>query len=69
MPTYSLIRAAKYLGVAPWELAERSIAWRDWALEAEAAEAKAQEQVHRQARDRGKLEQFRQGGARRRPKR
>jgi len=27
-----LIRAARYLGVAPWDLAERPICWQDWAI-------------------------------------
>jgi len=37
-----LIRAAKYLGVAPWELVKQSVIWRIWADEAEAAELAAQ---------------------------
>lgn len=36
---YPLIRAARYLGVAPWDLAARSSIWRQWAIEAEQAEA------------------------------
>lgn len=39
---YPTIRAARYLGIAPWELAQRSVVWRDWALLAEAAEQAAQ---------------------------
>jgi hypothetical protein len=39
---YLLIRAAKYLGVAPWELAGRPAIWRDWALAAESAESAAE---------------------------
>lgn len=39
---YALIRAARYLSVSPWELAEKPFVWRDWALEAEASEAEAQ---------------------------
>jgi hypothetical protein len=35
---YPLIRAAKYLGVAPWELIEQSVIWQKWAIEAEGAE-------------------------------
>ena len=42
---YPLVRAAKYLGVAPWELAERPSWWQEVALVAEAAEAEAQEVV------------------------
>jgi len=40
---YPLLKAAKYLGVAPWELAEQSIWWRDIALKAMSAEARFQE--------------------------
>jgi len=38
---YPLIRAAHYLGVAPWELMMQPIAWQEWALMAESAEAPA----------------------------
>lgn len=40
------MRAAKVMGVAPWELAARPdrAYWRDWALAMEAAEADAQRQ-------------------------
>jgi len=44
---YPLIRAARYLGVAPWELATQPIAWQDWALMAENAEAPAPKQDSR----------------------
>lgn len=37
-----MIRAARYLGVAPWELAGRPKVWIAWALDAEAAEIGAQ---------------------------
>jgi hypothetical protein len=37
-----LIRAAKYLQVAPWELAERPIWWMNVALAGMAAEAAAE---------------------------
>lgn len=47
---YRLIRAAKYLGVAPWDLAERPVTWMEWALTAENAEASAQEQLAEQQR-------------------
>jgi hypothetical protein len=36
-----VIKAAKYLGVAPWDLMDRPIAWLNWALESEAAEVEA----------------------------
>lgn len=35
---YPLIQAARYLGVPPWELAERPLIWREWALAAMAAD-------------------------------
>lgn len=38
------MRAAKIMGVAPWDLAARpdALYWRDWALTMEAAEAQGQ---------------------------
>jgi hypothetical protein len=42
---YPLIRAARYLGVAPWELQAQPIAWQDMALMAENAEAPAPPQA------------------------
>ena len=42
---YPLIRAARYLGVPPWDLASQPDVWRGWALAAEAAEAEAAEEV------------------------
>ncbi len=47
---YLLIRAARYLGVAPWDLAERSVVWRDWALIAESAEAEAEAEAVKRMR-------------------
>jgi hypothetical protein len=41
---YALLRAAKYLGVTPWELAEKPICWLQWALTAETAENQAERQ-------------------------
>jgi hypothetical protein len=38
---YSLLRAARYLQVAPWELAARPVQWMDYALIAETAEHEA----------------------------
>lgn len=35
---YPLIRAARYLGVAPWDLARQPVWWREIALQAERAE-------------------------------
>lgn len=40
-----MIRAARYLGVPPWELAEKPIAWMGWALAAESAEIEAQNEM------------------------
>lgn len=37
-----LIMAARYLGISPWELAEQSTAWMDWALEIMFAEQYAE---------------------------
>ena len=39
---YPLIRASKYLGVAPWELARQPAIWQHLALAAESAETEAQ---------------------------
>lgn len=39
---YVVIRVARYLGVAPWDLVEQPRAWLEWALDAAAAEADAQ---------------------------
>lgn len=33
-----MIRAARYLGVAPWELLERPVCWQEWAICFEKAE-------------------------------
>ena len=44
-----MVRAARYLKVAPWELAERPVAWRDWALAAEEAEIYARNQAAKKA--------------------
>lgn len=35
------MRAARYLGVPPWDLVRQSAIWRDWALIAEEAEEHA----------------------------
>jgi len=39
---YTLIKAARYLGVAPWELAEQPTEWVAWAYACQSAEAEAQ---------------------------
>ncbi len=35
---YPLLRAARYLGVAPWELMRQPATWMDWANMAQDAE-------------------------------
>lgn len=45
---YSLIRAARYLGVPPWELLKQPIYWMEWALQSENAEDAAE--AHHQQR-------------------
>ena len=44
---YGLLRAAKYLGVAPWDLNRQPLVWRLWAHEAEGAEAAAQKHARK----------------------
>lgn len=39
---YRLLKAAQYLGVPPWELAGREVAWVHMAEAAQAAEAHAE---------------------------
>jgi hypothetical protein len=41
---YFHLRAAKYLGVAPWELSDQPVFWRNAALTAENVEGQYQEQ-------------------------
>ncbi len=41
-PEYELFRAARYLGVPPWELAQQPVWWMRLALTFEAAEAGAE---------------------------
>jgi hypothetical protein len=40
---YPLVRAARYLGVSPWELAGQPTTWRHIALASERAEVRARE--------------------------
>ena len=40
-PWYTLIKAARYLGVPPWELAEKPLWWTHVALASQGAEATA----------------------------
>jgi hypothetical protein len=41
---YPLVRAARYLHVAPWELTEQAVWWQDVANICETAEGEAQEE-------------------------
>ena len=41
---YELITAAKYLGVAPWDLLEQPLIWQEGAHKAEMAEYEARKQ-------------------------
>ena len=47
---YRLIRAARWLGVAPWDLARQPIWWREWAFTAMEAEGVIAEAVAEKAR-------------------
>lgn len=40
---YPLLRAARYMGVAPWDLYERPVHWTIWAITSENAENEAQD--------------------------
>lgn len=51
-PEYILIRAARYLGVAPWELARQDARWTAWALFVEGLEAEQLERAQKKARRR-----------------
>jgi len=48
---YALIRAAKYLGVAPWELLERPLFWQQKALLYERVDDHVQHELQRRAND------------------
>lgn len=41
---YTIIYAAKYLGVAPWDLLDQPSVWLEWALDAQSAETLASKQ-------------------------
>ncbi len=47
---YSLIRAARYLHVPPWELAQQHAAWMNMALLAQAAEDEAEAELSKSKR-------------------
>jgi hypothetical protein len=46
---YAIVRAAKYLGVAPWALLDQPYFWFEVALAAEDAEGKAADAEHKRA--------------------
>lgn len=58
------MRAARWLGTPPWEMAERPSYWRDVALLAEAAEQAAEHRAAVEARRRERIERFAKGGKR-----
>lgn len=43
---YRVIRAARYLGVAPWDLASQPVSWLEMAEAARSAEAAAEKAEH-----------------------
>jgi hypothetical protein len=47
---YPTVRAARYLGVSPWDLMDQPMAWQQWALMAEAADNEAQEALSKQGK-------------------
>jgi len=46
-PWYVLIRAAKFLGVPPWELAKQPIAWQNLAIAAENIDAAVEAEMRK----------------------
>lgn len=51
-PEYVLIRAARYLGVTPWELEQAEGRWLEWALFAEQLDRELEERAVKRARKR-----------------
>ena len=51
---YPLMKAAKLMGVAPWELEEQHPAWKSWALSLAEAENVAERELNKQAQRRSK---------------
>lgn len=49
---YLLFRAARYVGVAPWELEQQSVYWLNHALKYESIENEAQRMRHERAQRR-----------------
>lgn len=48
---YPLLRAARYLGVAPWDLLRQPTVWVTWALTSERVEGEVQDLLNEQARE------------------
>lgn len=48
---YPLLRAARYLGVPPWDLLEQASVWMRWAITAEGAENEAQAELAKRANE------------------
>jgi len=51
-PWYPLMRAARWMRVAPWDLQEQPVFWRERALTAEQAEGEHQQHLNKQAQRR-----------------
>lgn len=51
---YTVVQAAKYLGVAPWDLMRQPIYWTEWAIHSNHAEATAQKNQQERQQRRGK---------------
>lgn len=51
---YRVLKAAQYLKVAPWELAERPVWWLQMAEEAMSAEAKDQKRRENESKHKSK---------------
>jgi hypothetical protein len=51
-PEYVLIRAARYLNVAPWELEREEGKWIEWALFCEQLDRELEERAVKKARKR-----------------
>lgn len=51
---YVVMRAAKWLGVPPWELAEKPVWWMQWAVLAMGAENRAEKTLNERAAKRSK---------------
>lgn len=49
-PWYFTIKAAKYLGVAPWDLVDKPAVWVDMALEMESAEKYAENEIRKRSK-------------------